>query len=404
MKRLAAPEGPFAAISFLLGGPVTSFRAMRSHPFPESRHDRIAPFQVFVLATLLGLIASGQHNVTMRVTGGPTNLWHALGMGMPYWYLWALCVPVVAIAARRVPLTRDAWLSRAALHLGIAILVTLVHAILEIGIQHAFGIRHSSFGLFTRISLSRAFSQLPYDLLAYAAILGMVIAVESSRRYRNEQLAAAALGEELALARLQALRTQLNPHFLFNAMNSIAMLVRKQENPRAVTMIAGLSDLLRSMLEEHPAQEVRLREELEFLERYLAVEEARFPDRLQVAIRAEDRLLEAYVPNLVLQPLVENAIKHGISRRASAGHLAITAERRNGTLTLSVIDDGPGPGSGDGNGTSGVGLRNIRARLENLYGADQGLSLAAGPDGGAVATVTLPWHLSPVRSHGAPNE
>ena len=357
-----------------------------------------------MLATLLGLISSGQHNVTMRVTGGPTNLWHAMGMGMPYWYLWALCVPIVAIAARRVPLTREAWISRAALHLGIAILVTLVHAILEIGIQHAFGIRHSSFGLFTRISLFRAFSQLPYDLLAYAAILGMVIGAESSRRYRKEQLAAAALGEELALARLQALRTQLNPHFLFNAMNSIAMLVRKQENQRAVTMIAGLSDLLRYVLEEHPEQEVRLREELAFLQRYLAVEEARFPDRLQVVIRADPGLLDAYVPNLVLQPLVENAIKHGISRCASAGRLAITAERMNGALTLSVSDDGPGPEDSMGNGASGLGLRNVRARLEHLYGANQGLVLANGPGGGAVATVTLPWHLSPVRSHGTPGE
>jgi LytS/YehU family sensor histidine kinase len=184
-------------------------------------------------------------------------------------------------------------------------------------------------------------------------------------------------------------------------MNSIAMLVRKQEDQRAVTMIAGLSDLLRYVLEEHPEPEVRLREELAFLQRYLAVEQERFPDRLQVAIRAEDGLLDAYVPNLVLQPLVENAIKHGIARRASAGRLAITAERRGGTLTLSVSDDGPGPDGSVDHGRTGVGLRNVRARLEHLYGAGQGLVLAAGPGGGAVATVTLPWHLSPVMTPGA---
>jgi len=375
---------------------------MPSHPLAALGGRRIAPLQVFVLATLLGLIASGQHNYIMRATGGPTSVWHALGMGMPYWYLWALCVPIVAMAARRVPLTREDWLSSGTLHLGIAILVTLGHAILEIGVQHAFGIRHSTFGIFTLTSLSRAFWQLPYDLLAYAAILGMLIAGESSRRFRQEHLAAAALGAELAEARLQSLRTQLNPHFLFNAMNSIAMLVRKQENQRAVTMIAGLSDLLRYVLEEHPEQEVRLREELAFLHRYLAVEQARFPDRLQVAIRAEDALLDAYVPSLVLQPLVENAIKHGIARRASAGRLAITAERLNGTLTLSVIDDGPGPDECAGHGASGVGLRNVRARLEHLYGAGHGLVLAGGPGGGAVATVTLPWHLAPVGGPDAP--
>ena len=377
---------------------------MPPQTLPESTPGRIAPLQVFVLATLLGLIASGQHNFTMRATGGPTDVWHALGMGMPYWYLWALCVPIVAVAARRVPLTRDAWLRNGTLHLGIAIVVTLVHAILEIGVQHAFGIRHSTFGIFTLISLSRAFWQLPYDLLAYAAILGMVIAADSSRRFREEQVAAAALGAELAEARLQALRSQLNPHFLFNAMNSIAMLVRKQENQRAVTMIAGLSDLLRYVLEEHPEQEVRLREELAFLQRYLAVEQARFPDRLQVTIRADEGLLDAYVPSLVLQPLVENAIKHGIARRASAGLLAISAERMNGALTLSVVDDGPGPDGSAADAASGVGLRNVRARLQHLYGVEHGLALSGAPGGGAVATVTSPWHLTPVRGPEAPDE
>jgi len=349
-----------------------------------------------VVATLLGLIASGQHNVTMRATEGPTNVWHALGMGMPYWYLWALFVPVVAAAARRIPLSRKSWLAGGALHLGIAVLVTLVHAVLEIGVQHAFGIRHSTFGIFTMITLSRAFWQLPYDLLAYAAILGMVIAADSSRRFREGQLAAAGLGAELAEARLQVLRTQLNPHFLFNAMNSIAMLVRKQDNAQAVTMIAGLSDLLRYVLEEHPEQEVPLRDELAFLDRYLAVEQVRFPDRLQVTVHAEESLLDALVPNLVLQPLVENAIKHGISRRVAAGRLAISAERRNGDLTLQVTDDGPGPGDPRGLPTGGVGLRNVRARLAHLYGPGHRLELTAGPRGGAVATVTVPFHLAPL--------
>ena len=369
---------------------------------PDSPPGPIAPLQVFVVATLLGLIASGQHNVTMRVTEGPTDVWHALGMGMPYWYLWALFVPVVAAAARRIPLSRESWLAGGALHLGIAVLVTLVHAVLEIGVQHAFGIRHSTFGIFTMITLSRAFWQLPYDLLAYTAILGAVIAAESSRRFREGQLAAAALGAELAESRFQVLRTQLNPHFLFNAMNSIAMLVRRQDNAQAVTTIAGLSDLLRYVLEEHPEQEVPLREELAFLDRYLAVEQVRFPDRLQVTIDADESLLDAFVPNLLLQPLVENAIKHGISRRVAAGRLAITAERRNGDLTLRVADDGPGPGIAPGLPTGGVGLRNVRARLEHLYGSGQRLELAAGPGGGAVATVTLPFHLAPLSAPPGP--
>lgn len=362
----------------------------------DSRRSRVAAAQVLALATLLGLIASGQHNILMRVNGGPTNVWHALGMGMPYWYLWALFLPVVAAAARRFPFTPDHWLARGLLHLVIALGITLVHALLEIGIQHAFGIRHSSFGVFTGVSLGRSFWQLPYDLLAYAAILGVAIATDSWRRARREQLTAAALGTELAEARLEALRAQLNPHFLFNAMNSIAMLVRRQDNATAVTTIAGLSDLMRSFLDTHPPQEVTLRDELAFIDRYLAVEKLRFQDRLSVRVTADPRTLDALVPNLVLQPVVENAIKHGISRKAASGRLDIEAESSGDTLTLRVRDDGPGlNGKASGNGAAGIGLKNIQARLEHLYGQAQGLTLSEAPGGGALATITLPFRTTP---------
>jgi two-component system LytT family sensor kinase len=351
---------------------------------------RIAAVQVFGVATLLGLIASGQHNIVMRADNGPTNVWHALGMGMPYWYLWALFLPMVAAAARRFPFTTARWLRHAPLHLVIALGIILLHSLLEMGIQHGFGIRHSSFGLFTRMSVARAFWQLPVNLLAYAAILGVVIAADSTRRAQREQRAASALGTELAEARLEALRAQLNPHFLFNAMNSIAMLVRRNDNATAVTMIAGLSDLMRTFLDEHPPQEVSLRDELAFLDRYLAVERLRFQDRLRIRIETDPKALDGMVPNLVLQPLVENAIKHGISRRAAAGRLDIEARSANGTLTLTVRDDGPGV-NGAGALTHGIGLRNVRARLEHLYGAEQSLTLMEAPGGGALVTVTLPY-------------
>jgi len=361
----------------------------------SSNPHRVAALQVFVVASLLGLIAAGQHNLTMRSDGGDTTLWHALVMGMPYWYLWALFLPFVAWSARSFPLSRENWLAPATLQLGFALIATLLHSLLEMGVQHALGMRHSSFGMLTMFSLSRAFWTLPSNLLAYLAILGIVIAADSTRRARQGELAAAALGAELAESRLHALRSQLNPHFLFNAMNSIAMLVRKQENATAVTMIAGLSDLMRSVLDEHPPQEVPLRDELAFVERYLAVEQLRFQDRLRVSVCADARALEAYVPNLVLQPVVENALKHGIARRASAGNLSITARALNGTLTLQVTDDGPGP-EPPGRQSPGVGLRNVRARLHHLYGPDERFTLTRGIGGGAVATLTLPYRARPV--------
>ncbi|HTL04599.1 MAG TPA: histidine kinase [Gemmatimonadales bacterium] len=366
---------------------------MASSPPSEPRPGQVAALPVLTAATLLGLIGAGQHNYVMRSNGGDTSLLHALGMGMPYWYLWALLVPLVGGALRRLPLRRERWLLPAAVHLAIAFGVALLHSLLEMAIQHGLGLRHSSFSGFTEMSLSHALYQLPYDLLAYGAILGALIAVDSSRRARREQLATAALATQLAEARLAALRTQLNPHFLFNAMNSIAMLVRKREHDTAISMIAGLSALLRDFLAEHPPQEIPLRDELAFVERYLAVEQLRFQDRLTVRIEADPRALDAYVPNLVLQPLVENALKHGIARRASAGDLAIRASAENGTLTLSVADDGPGP-NGNGHG-EGVGLRNIAARLGHLYGARAGLRLERGPGGGALATLTLPYRRAP---------
>jgi hypothetical protein len=369
---------------------------------PPTRRD--AAVQVFVIASLLGLIAAGQHNLTMRATDGDPSLGHALGMGMPYWYVWALFVPVVAVALRRIPLRRERWLGPVVLHLAIALLITQLHSWLELGIQYSLGIRHGSLNLFTEISLSHALWMLPSSLVAYGVILGMLVAVDYSRKVRQEQLATAALGTQLAEARLQALRTQLNPHFLFNAMNSIAMLVRKKENAAAVSMIAGLSDLLRYFLEERPPQEVRLRDELAFLERYLAVESVRFQDRLQVRIAAGAGELDAYVPNLVLQPLVENALKHGIARRVSAGRLAIEAVATATTLTLRVEDDGPGPNDGTAGATAaaGVGLRNVRARLAHLYGTKQTFELSSGPAGGALATITLPYRTRPLGAAGSP--
>ena len=362
----------------------------------QAPSGRVAAFQVFLVASFLGLIAAGQHNLTMRVTGGDPTLWHALVMGLPYWYLWALSVPLVAYLARLYPVRRAAWVKPALLQLGFALVITLVLSLLEMSVQQAFGMRHNSLGSLTIFSVSRAFWYLPSNLLAYGAILGVVIAVDNGSRARRSELAAATMGAELAESRLHALRTQLNPHFLFNAMNSIAMLVRKKENATAVTMIAGLSDLMRSFLDERPRQEVPLREELAFVERYLAVEQLRFPDRLKVSVVVDPGALDAYVPNLVLQPVVENAIKHGIARSASAGQLVIKAESRPETLVLTVSDDGPGPETvRQGSNGSGVGLRNIRERLLQLYGPGERFQLSRGPGGGALATITLPYRTSP---------
>ena len=230
-------------------------------------------------------------------------------------------------------------------------------------------------------------------------LLGAVYCAAYYGRYRERELTASRLQGQLAHAQLQALRMQLNPHFLFNALNSISMLVRGNRNDEAVRMLAGLGDLLRGVLEEDRPNEVPLREELDFLGRYLAIEQIR-AGRLQVLVEVPPELMEACVPNLILQPLVENAIRHGIARSSAAGLVEIGAWRENGSLLLSVRDDGPGL-AGAESGREGVGLSNTRARLARMYGDRQRLELANAEGGGARVTIRLPYVQAPAEGTAA---
>jgi LytS/YehU family sensor histidine kinase len=232
------------------------------------------------------------------------------------------------------------------------------------------------------------------DLMVYFAVLGAALARNYFLRYQARlaetqslKAEAALLQARLAEAQLAVLRTQLNPHFLFNTLNAISSLVER--DPRGVRrMIARLSDLLRHTLEQTSEQEVSLERELELLGRYLDIMHVRFRDQLEVTQRIDDDVRDALVPNLVLQPLVENALKHGVSATDGPGRIEIAAHRSNGSVVLSVRDNGPGPASPN---SDGVGLRNTTARLSQLYGNRQKFSLRAAPGGGTIAEVTLPY-------------
>jgi signal transduction histidine kinase len=251
---------------------------------------------------------------------------------------------------------------------------------------------HQTRGLFSRFSFL-------YDFMVYMVVLGAGLArnyiVRNKARLdeaRRLQAEAAELHAELADARLNALRTQLNPHFLFNTLNAISTLV--EEDPRGTRrMIARLSDLLRHTL-EGDEQEIPLARELEMLRRYLDIMEVRFQDKLEVSIETEASLDDALVPNLVLQPLVENAFRHGLALMQTVGRVAVRVVRDNGDLVLTVRDNGRGPAK---EVRDGVGLANTRARLTQLYGARQRLALTAAEGGGALAEVRLPYHTTPQR-------
>jgi LytS/YehU family sensor histidine kinase len=235
---------------------------------------------------------------------------------------------------------------------------------------------------------------LPFCALFYGLILGIGSALDYYRQFRERQLRASQLEAQLAQAELQMLKMQLHPHFLFNTLNGITGLVRDNDNAAAVQMLVGLSDLLRQTLDNAGKQEVRLSEELEWLELYLKLQQIRFSDRLQVSINAAPETLDALVPNLITQPLVENAIRHGLGPRARPGLVSLSAQRINTHLELSVCDDGVGlPEGWRLSGSKGVGLLNTKARLQQLYGSDFALDVRNREHGGVEALLTIPLHL-----------
>ncbi|MEA2336973.1 MAG: two-component system, LytTR family, sensor kinase [Thermoanaerobaculia bacterium] len=210
-------------------------------------------------------------------------------------------------------------------------------------------------------------------------------------KYRDRELRGAQLAAELSRAQLQALKMQLKPHFLFNTLNSISSLMYSDVE-MADTMLARLSDFLRLTLDRELDQEVTLSEELEFIRRYLEIEKIRFEDRLTVSVDVGADIGEARVPTLALQPLIENAIHHGIASRPEGGSIAIAARRDAGSLHISVTDDGVGCGSEERHPQERIGLANTRARLERLYGTAQRFTFADSPAGGFVVEMVIPFH------------
>src|SRR5690606_13388878 len=234
------------------------------------------------------------------------------------------------------------------------------------------------------------------ELVTYFALVGAYHAYEYARRYREREtetaqlaLRASQLEASLSRANLDSLRMQLNPHFLFNTLNAISVMAMKGERQGVVRMLTLLGDMLRLSL-DHTQQVFSLREELEILDRYLEIEQVRFRDRLTLEREVDPETLDAEVPSLLLQPLVENALRHGIARRAGPGTVRVEAHIVDGeTLELRVLDTGPGIGGAPSANGTGVGLANTRARLRQLYGERQELALATRPEGGACATVRL---------------
>ncbi len=346
---------------------------------------RIALF-VFVAGTVTGIYFALQAHWNPAFS--PRITWsRAFGVNLTYYYLWALTTPVVVTIARRLRFDSARWGRALAAHVVASAVLTVAQIIAGEAILALLGLRPAApFGENVRASFNANFqSSLP----TYWMILFAWLAFDFYVKSRDRELRSAQLAGELSRAQLQALRMQLKPHFLFNTLNSISSLMYSDVEA-ADAMLARLSEFLRLTLDRELEQEVTLTEELEYVRRYLEIEKIRFEERLSVRVDVGLDAGEARVPSLALQPLVENAIHHGIAARPGGGTIAIHARRENGTLRISVTDDGVG--SGDEHPPERIGLANTRARLEKLYGAEQQFIFRASPAGGCVVELSIPYH------------
>jgi len=301
-------------------------------------------------------------------------------------WLWAAFTPLIFSLASRLSI-RSRWFVQVPILLAAGIAIALiVYLILIYARMEIFEVpRRGGVGFMPLREIGRF--RFANQLLVFCAVLAAGYAREYFLRDQDRQREAIALHAQLADARLEALRAQINPHFLFNTLNAVAALVER-DPAGARRMIARLSELLRYTIDSRGSATVPLREELEFLERYIEIMEIRFQGRLRASTKIDAGALDVPVPSLILQPIVENALEHGASRAAGDGKIEIDAHRDGGRLVLSVRDNGPGVREGEG----GIGLSNTRARLEQLYGSAATLTLASAPDGGAIATITIPMH------------
>jgi hypothetical protein len=313
-----------------------------------------------------------------------------LAYGLP-WYFWAAITPVVLRLTRRYPLDSKRRARAIALHVTAGMTAGIAMGTISLTTHVLFGTGQSS----PRGAVADILFWTPFGVLFYGALASVGFALDSHRRLRERELFASRMEAQLVEAQLGALRMQLQPHFLFNAMNTVAMLIRQGDAQTAVRVLARLSDLLRQILDDARGQEVPIEEELDLLARYLEIEQLRFGDRLDVRISLADAARGALVPSFLLQPLVENAIRHGIARRASAGRIELDGRREDGVLVLRLRNDGPPlPDDWKPYG-AGIGLRNTRARLDRLYGDAASLAVTDAPEGGVAVRIALPWHTRP---------
>jgi len=357
-----------------------------------------------VIALVLGAIETVKGAVAGRSAPNEFGLVEAALTNLPWWLLWVLLAALVFRLVDRFPLQRDGWLRAALVHGMASVILSLVHLLLSaLGV---WAVVSREFMTFEGTVRGFVTGYLVSDLVTYWAIVAAYSTYASRRRleatereHRALELRAARLETEAAElraamteARLAALRMELNPHFLYNTLNTVSSLAQRGERRAAVDMLARLSELLRRTLDETLDHELPIEQELDLLELYLSIERVRFADRLRIDIRVDPAARGALVPTFVLQPVVENAIRHGVAAVRGPVAIEIAVAAVGPQLVIRVRDTGPGfdPAAPAGNG---VGIRNTRRRLETLYGAAGSLEQHTPAGGGAEVVLRLPLRV-----------
>ncbi|MBC7798536.1 MAG: histidine kinase [Pyrinomonadaceae bacterium] len=359
---------------------------------PKRKHQFFRRWLLdWAILSLIGLSFSVSYFITATE---PVSFYEALNWQFTRFQIWAVFAPIIVWLGRRARSEKQQVFRIIAFNLPSSVFLSVVVTaifpfIFILTTSQQFSYEKLS-GLYRTIAVSNSIM----GLVIYWAVLTANYAIDYYDDFRAEKHRAALLENQLAQAKLHALKMQLNPHFLFNTLNSISSLVL--DNPKAANrMIARLGDFLRLTLDNDSNQEVTLERELEFLKCYLEIERIRFQDRLTINFEIDEATLNAQVPNLILQPLVENAIKHGIAPHAKSGRVDIRGYRKNGSLQLSVRDTGAGLSKVENGNPAklGIGISNTRERLKQLYGENFKFDFANAAEGGLIVTVEMPFNL-----------
>jgi two-component sensor histidine kinase len=341
--------------------------------------------------TVPALLSTFETVMFARLAKRPMPVWRAFVSEAPQWYGLAILSPIVIRLGERFPLRRPLRVSNILVHAAASLIVSALVATGD-AVVNSYT-RPSRLGILLS-ARSWFLSGLPAMTLAYFAIIGVSYALRSTARLRERERQAAQLETQLREAQLGALRMQLQPHFLFNSLNAIMALVRDRDTERAVQALSLLSDVLRATVNSANAHETTLAQELDFLTRYLEIERVRFGDRLRVTMDVPHQLHDALVPTFLLQPFVENSLKHGILRERAGNEITVSARAVADALAITVADDGRGlPASGES--AAGVGITNARSRLEHMYGPKARLSVRNAEQArGTVVDISIPLRMS----------